>query len=74
MEAIMVKLKIEGMTCGHCVLTVKQALSGVTGVQAPVDVSLEKGEAVVGGAPDPQALMAALVQEGFQPTSWVVVE
>jgi copper chaperone len=43
----MLKLRIEGMTCGHCVMHVKQALAAVPGVEGPVEVSLEKKEAIL---------------------------
>lgn len=34
-----VSLKIEGMSCGHCVASVRRALEGIAGVQAErVDV------------------------------------
>ena len=39
-------LKIEGMMCMHCVAHVREALEGVKGVKS-VEVSLDKGEAVV---------------------------
>jgi len=61
----MIKLKISGMTCGHCVMGVKEALGAVAGVTGTVDVSLDKGEALVEGTPDPQALLAAVKEEGF---------
>jgi len=61
----MLKLKIQGMTCGHCVMHVKQALAKVPGVQGPVEVSLEKGEALVGGTPAPEAVISAVQEEGY---------
>ena len=61
----MTRLKIEGMTCGHCVMGVKAALAAVPGVTGPVEVSLDKGEALVDGAAEPQALVAAVTEEGF---------
>jgi len=64
----MVKLKIEGMTCGHCVMSVKQALAAVPGVQIPVEVSLERGEAILQGNADVKALLAAVAGEGFTAT------
>jgi copper chaperone len=64
-EAVMQKLKIEGMTCKHCVMHVKQALAKVPGVQGEVEVSLEKGEALVGGTPALAALVAAVADEGY---------
>ncbi len=39
-------LKIQGMTCNHCVLRVTKALKAVPGVQ-DAQVNLQKGEAVV---------------------------
>ncbi len=64
----MLKLKIEGMTCGHCVMHVKQALAKVPGVEGPVDVSLERGEAIVNGNPTLDALLAAVDDEGYRAT------
>ena len=61
----MLKLRIEGMTCGHCVAHVQQAIAKVPGVQGPVEVSLAKGEALVNGAPSPEAVLAAISEEGY---------
>lgn len=41
-----VTMKVTGMTCGGCVNSVKRVVQAVAGVDS-VDVSLEKGEAVV---------------------------
>lgn len=62
----MVKLKVGGMTCAHCAAAVKNALSGVPGVVKVVGVSLDRGEAVVEGQPDPKALIAAVEAEGYR--------
>lgn len=43
------ELKIEGMTCNHCVRTVSDILSEVVGVEN-VDVSLKDNTAVVKGS------------------------
>ena len=61
------KMKVTGMTCGHCVATVTKALQKVPGVEA-ADVSLEKAQAVVKGSADAQALIAAVKQEGYEAT------
>jgi copper chaperone len=61
----MLKLKVEGMTCNHCVMTVKKALSRVPGVER-AEVSLERGEALVEGNADPQALIQAVEAEGYR--------
>ncbi|HJU84684.1 MAG TPA: cation transporter [Holophagaceae bacterium] len=61
----MMKLKIQGMTCGHCVHSVTQALEAVPGVTKVVEVSLKKGEALLEGDPDPKAAVAAVAEEGY---------
>lgn len=61
----MLKLKIQGMTCGHCVMHVKQAIAKVPGVRGQVEVSLEKGEALVDGTPSVEAVVAAVKEEGY---------
>ncbi|MCW3480396.1 heavy-metal-associated domain-containing protein [Neisseriaceae bacterium JH1-16] len=60
-----VELKVDGMTCGGCVASVKKALSAVSGVQA-VEVDLASGRVEVEGeALDKQALDAAVEAAGF---------
>ena len=61
----MLKLKVEGMTCNHCVMAVKKALSRVPGVER-AEVSLEWGEALVEGNADPKALIQAVEAEGYR--------
>lgn len=61
----MLKLKVEGMTCNHCVMAVKRALLQVPGVEK-AEVSLEKGEAWVEGKADPKALLQAVAEEGYR--------
>ncbi len=57
-------LKITGMTCKHCVMTVTRALRSVPGVTA-VEVSLETGRAIVSGTAAPELLVRAIEQEGY---------
>ena len=61
----MIKLKVDGMSCDHCVRAVSNALAGVAGVEAVVEVSLERGEAIVDGEPEISALLAAIAEEGY---------
>ncbi|GAA6762711.1 MULTISPECIES: CopZ family metallochaperone [Thermus] len=61
----MLKLKVEGMTCNHCVMAVKKALSQVPGVEK-AEVSLEKGEAWVEGKAEVEALIRAVEEEGYK--------
>ena len=59
-------LKIEGMTCQHCVSHVTEALEGVAGV-ASAKVNLKKGEAVVKSEDAPlEQLSAAVAAAGYK--------
>jgi copper chaperone len=62
----MTRLKITGMSCGHCSAAVTKALAAVPGVSKVVEVSHERGEALVEGEAAPEALVAAVVGEGYQ--------
>ena len=57
-------LRITGMTCQHCVMSVTRALLAVPGVQS-AEVSLEQRKAVVAGSADLARLVAAVESEGF---------
>lgn len=57
-------LSITGMSCGHCVRAVTSALESVVGVES-VAVDLERGRARVEGQADVDALIAAVVAEGY---------
>jgi len=58
------ELNISGMTCGHCQTAVTKALKNVPGVKN-AQVDLQTGTAVVEGQVDPQALLAAVTEEGY---------
>lgn len=60
--------EIKGMTCGHCVKAVTKALAKVPGVAGVPGVDLASGRAVIEGAPDEQAVIAAIQDEGYQAT------
>ena len=62
----MIKLKVTGMTCEHCERAVTNALSDVSGVEKVVDVSRERNDAVVVGAAETEALLAAVREEGYE--------
>lgn len=57
-------LKIDGMTCGHCVAAVTKALEAVPGVES-ADVVLDGGRATVLHEGIPGALVAAVEDEGY---------
>jgi copper chaperone len=59
-------LVIEGMSCGHCVRAVQEALESVPGVQK-ANVSLEDGAAQVeGDGFETASLVAAVEEEGYR--------
>jgi copper ion binding protein len=54
---------VKGMTCGHCVSSVKEEVGGVAGVTS-VEVDLASGLVTVSsGAPVEEAKIAAAVEE-----------
>lgn len=57
-------LKIEGMTCGHCKMSIEKALREVPGVVSAT-VNLEKKEAVVEGNADMVAMKNAVEDAGY---------
>ncbi len=59
-----ITLTIEGMSCAHCVTAATEALTAVPGVTA-VRVSLTPGMAIIDGTAAPEALIAALAEEGY---------
>lgn len=63
----MEKLQIKGMSCQHCVASVKKALENVSGL-SQVQVNLEAGEATfVNSGADRGKIREAISKIGFQP-------
>jgi copper chaperone len=58
-------LKIEGMTCMHCKMTVEKALKGLSGV-ASAQVNLAKNEAIVAGSVERAAMAKVVADAGFK--------
>ncbi|MDR2142766.1 MAG: copper ion binding protein [Treponema sp.] len=60
-------IKIEGMSCDHCVAHVTKALEEISGVSS-VTVSLKDKNAVVehAGGVGPEALKAAVAEAGYE--------
>ena len=61
-----IELKVDGMTCDHCVRAVTEAISGVNGV-SEARVDFDAGAATVTGeGVDLAAVVAAVVEEGYE--------
>lgn len=61
----MIILKIDGMSCMHCVKAVTQALGAVPGVVGVPEVDLASGRAQVEGSAALEDLIAALQAAGY---------
>jgi copper chaperone CopZ len=63
-------LRVEGMSCDHCVQYVKKALESVAGVKS-AEVSLGEKSAAVehGDGVSLAALKTAVAEEGYEATS-----
>ncbi len=63
------EIRIEGMSCQHCVMTVKESLQKVPGISLKV----VRVGAVVFSADDPEAALvrvrAAITEAGYTPTN-----
>ena len=60
-------LKVSGMSCGHCVRSVTDAIGALDGVQS-ADVQLESGRATVvydESRVSPRDLVSAVMDEGY---------
>jgi copper chaperone CopZ len=62
----MIELRIEGMSCMHCVKTVTEALAAVQGVEEEPRVTLDPGAALVEGHASPEELIAAVKAAGYE--------
>ncbi|MEZ4632111.1 MAG: cation transporter [Deinococcales bacterium] len=61
----MITLKVEGMSCGHCKKAVEEALKSVQGAEK-VEVNLAEASARVEGKASAEALIAAIIEEGYK--------
>jgi copper ion binding protein len=60
------KYSVNGMTCSHCVLSVREEVGEVPGVSA-VDVDLASGRMTVSGRPfSDDAIRAAVADAGYE--------
>ncbi|MDR2612317.1 MAG: cation transporter [Deltaproteobacteria bacterium] len=62
-----IKLKVDGMTCGHCSARVEKALSEVPGVDK-AEVDLKAGTATVSLSANvpPQTLAQKVIEAGYE--------
>ena len=56
--------RVDGMTCNHCKAAVESAIQKVPGVSEAI-VELQRGEAQVRGDADPEDIVRAIEEEGY---------
>lgn len=63
------EVRIEGMSCQHCIMTVRESLQNVPGIT----VKVVRVGAAVFGADDPESALervrAAITSAGYKPTN-----
>jgi copper chaperone len=59
-------IRIQGMTCRHCVAAVTRALEASVGVSRVIEIDLENGEATVEGTPDPDSVKYFVDLAGYR--------
>lgn len=62
----MLTIHVDGMSCGHCEQAVRQALEQTDGVSRVVEVNRGEGVAKVEGEPDPDKVLAAIRDAGYE--------
>jgi copper chaperone len=65
------KIQVEGMTCGHCVETVTQAVNSLDGI-GKVSVDLDKKQVSVDfdeSLTDPDTISSKIIEVGFEVVS-----
>jgi copper chaperone len=66
----MEKIKIQGMTCQHCVMSVTKALTTITGL-TNVRINLVKGEAIFD---NPQSISPEKIRKAVEDAGYKVAE
>ncbi len=61
----MITLKVDGMSCGHCVRTVTEAVEALPSVER-VQVDLEAGLVTVAGSVQERAIRQAIEEAGYE--------
>ncbi|WP_207485608.1 heavy-metal-associated domain-containing protein [Arenibaculum pallidiluteum] len=61
----MLRLKVTGMTCGHCAQAVTRAVEALPQVERAL-VDIKTGEVSIDGDPDEAAVRGAIEEEGYQ--------
>lgn len=67
-EVAMLRLRVSGMTCGHCVSAVTSAVRTIEQAAA-VSVDLSSGAVDVHGDPDGAAIIRAIANAGYSVTN-----
>jgi Copper chaperone len=58
-------IEIEGMSCGHCQARVENALNGINGVQAKVDLKKKQAIVTINSDVDDLTLKEVVTEAGY---------
>jgi len=61
-----ISIRVDGMSCGHCANTIRQAVSALDGVRA-VQVDVAGGTVTVDGDSPVATITAAIAEAGYTP-------
>lgn len=67
------EIEIQGMTCGHCAMSISKELSQVLGTQV-LEVNHQSGKALVESEAAESALAEAVEKAGYTPVKFVKVD
>jgi len=67
------EIEIQGMTCGHCAMSISKELSQVLGTQV-LEVNHQSGKALVESDAAESALAEAVEKAGYTPVKFVKVD
>ena len=62
----MIEMNVPDMTCGHCIATIRKAVSGID-QGATCDVDLDAKRVTVGSVMPPSDFVEALEEVGYSP-------
>ncbi len=60
----LLKIKVTGMTCGHCQRSVESAIRGLDGV-SDIQIDLKTGQATIIGDVSDEKIAAAVEEAGY---------
>ncbi len=67
------EIEIQGMTCGHCAMTITKELAAVADTKV-LEVNHQSGKAIIESDAEESALAEAIEKAGYTPVKFVKVD